>query len=352
MEKYIDFRNISACGENCTKCHKKSEGICGGCIETDGHCLEWKDSQGCPIAICANQQNVSFCGLCINFPCQKLISTVTWNDNCIQELAMQYEEQHEYMVNLIKEADEQYYGSNVSDHIETEYGHLFYAEENPTMHDANHAVINIADDLDKILENVKEFYIGKGLIPRVYLKYRQYETMKEQLIKHGFVVENVGKFEHFLLTDINKIIKTNNLTIKIADNCDYINDRLLDNIGEAYIISEPDTRERFKHSLQRIVKSKDKLYIGYDKSGEPTTVAVLSYTNNGICYIDSVETGKRFQGNGYCRELISKIVDDCDKPLFLSSENPTAIKIYKEAGFTPIKLREDNNYWRAYYKAH
>lgn len=346
-----NYSKITACGEYCVGCKKKTAGECEGCNETNGHCCEWAESKGCPIAKCANNHDIQFCGLCDEFPCEKL-STVTWNVNAVENLsnlAAQFNQWKNNLVDLIKEADELYYGSSVADCKECDFGLLFYAEENPTMHDANHAVITKVSDIDCVLEQIKSFYLAKGLIPRIYLRDGQFETMESSLSKHGFVMENVGSFEHYLLTKKNRIKKTCSLNIKIAQNCDAIDDKFLDNINEEYLISEPEARDRSKYSSRRIIKSCDKLYIGYDKNGEPVTMAVLCYKNNGLCCLDLVETGKRFQGNGYCRELISKIVDDCDKPLFLSSENPTAIRIYKEAGFTLVKLRENNSYWRAHY---
>lgn len=46
--KAIDFTTITACGECCVGCKKKVDGICQGCIESDGHCVEWTESNGCP----------------------------------------------------------------------------------------------------------------------------------------------------------------------------------------------------------------------------------------------------------------------------------------------------------------
>lgn len=72
VEFNIDFATITACGECCVGCKKKEDGICQGCIESDGHCMEWTQSNGCPIHKCAREHKVQFCGLCEEFPCDKL----------------------------------------------------------------------------------------------------------------------------------------------------------------------------------------------------------------------------------------------------------------------------------------
>ena len=83
----IDFTKITACGECCVGCKKKEEGICDGCIETNGKCQEWSESKGCPIHKCAQQHNVQFCGLCEEFPCEELTNKITWNKNIIKDLS-------------------------------------------------------------------------------------------------------------------------------------------------------------------------------------------------------------------------------------------------------------------------
>ena len=94
--KNIDFPKITACGECCVGCKKKEDGLCEGCIESDGHCKEWAQSKGCPIHKCAKQHKVQFCGLCSEFPCDWLVEKITWNPNVVEDLnnlAKKYKEQ-------------------------------------------------------------------------------------------------------------------------------------------------------------------------------------------------------------------------------------------------------------------
>ncbi len=60
----------------------QEKGICQGCIESDGHCMEWTQSNGCPIHKCAREHNVQFCGLCKEFPCEWLIKKIVWRKKC------------------------------------------------------------------------------------------------------------------------------------------------------------------------------------------------------------------------------------------------------------------------------
>ena len=86
VKNNIGFTTVTACGECCVGCKKKEDGICQGCIESDGHCVEWEQSNGCPIHKCTREHNVQFCGLCKEFPCEWLILKVVWRQNVVEEL--------------------------------------------------------------------------------------------------------------------------------------------------------------------------------------------------------------------------------------------------------------------------
>lgn len=87
----MDFRHITACGECCMGCAKKSDGRCGGCNETQGHCEEWAQSGVCPVYACTRAHGVSFCGVCEAFPCDHLPMR-RWRPDCVQELSALAEE--------------------------------------------------------------------------------------------------------------------------------------------------------------------------------------------------------------------------------------------------------------------
>ena len=75
----IDFTTITACGECCVGCAKKIEGLCPGCLEADGKVPEWAQSGVCKVHACAKEHGVQFCGICGEFPCEKLPTMISWN---------------------------------------------------------------------------------------------------------------------------------------------------------------------------------------------------------------------------------------------------------------------------------
>jgi len=82
----IDFSTITACGESCTKCEKKLDGRCPGCIEADGYVPGWKESGRCKIHACTREHGVQFCGLCEKFPCENTTKLIHWNKDIIARL--------------------------------------------------------------------------------------------------------------------------------------------------------------------------------------------------------------------------------------------------------------------------
>lgn len=93
MQQKIDFSAITACGECCNDCRKKADGICKGCIESDGYVPEWADSGRCKVHACTREHNVIFCGLCAEFPCSELNKIVHWNPDITRQqekLAAEY----------------------------------------------------------------------------------------------------------------------------------------------------------------------------------------------------------------------------------------------------------------------
>lgn len=81
----MDFNNITACGGDCTTCEHYKSDECVGCNKNSGKCIKmWSD--GCPICKCCKVNNVLFCGLCSQFPCEMLKNTLTWEKDGIEHL--------------------------------------------------------------------------------------------------------------------------------------------------------------------------------------------------------------------------------------------------------------------------
>ncbi len=101
-----DFSTITACGECCAGCPKKTDGRCPGCIEADGRVPEWAESGRCKVHACARDHHVQFCGLCAEFPCRELPSMVSWNPDIAEQMTAL---RNEYG-RIVKIVGENYFG--------------------------------------------------------------------------------------------------------------------------------------------------------------------------------------------------------------------------------------------------
>ena len=81
-----DFSTVTACGECCTECPKKLDGRCPGCIEADGRVPEWAESGRCRVHACTREHHARFCGICPEFPCEKIPELISWNPDIIRKM--------------------------------------------------------------------------------------------------------------------------------------------------------------------------------------------------------------------------------------------------------------------------
>ena len=214
------------------------------------------------------------------------------------------------------------------------YGLLFHNTENPTSHDSNHAVILTGKDLNYIIGDIEKFYSEKKLIPRIYssLQDGKLSNLKPYLVKHGFTISTEDKTLYLMHKYKNKIDTPSNLTFKRVFNLD----------NNIISMLESQNVERITILLKRhLINTKFHLLIGYLDDEIPVTMASIEYNEDGIARIDDVLTSINYRCKGYARQITQYFVDyhyqHTNNIMYLNSENPTATRIYKKAGFVPFE---------------
>ncbi len=230
--------------------------------------------------------------------------------------------------------------SNLS---EVEYGLLFYNEFIPDSHDGNHAIIIDTSDFDTAVKQVKEFYLSKKLVPRIYsaLINGQLNEITPFLKKYGFIIQSYDKSKYMIHQKVKKLDIPITLDIKRVRKID---DDILNNVFEKEDI------DRCRIIFEESLKSENYHLIVAYHNGIPVTTASIEFQQNGVGRVDSVETGIPYRGNGYAHQITKFFVDyhyqHSDDLLYLYSNNPTAIKIYAEAGFTEYEYSFES--WSAW----
>ena len=236
-----------------------------------------------------------------------------------------------------------------ADTQKTNWGVLFWADDNPTQHDANHAVILDNVRFTEALPEIRDFYLQKGREARIYLLDGQHKRFAEVLESAGFHLYSCGEFHHFLLAEENRIPKTGFLEIRELADGSEVTDILLKNLYGMYMEEYPGTINRMRRLLLRCIRNPlCRVYAGYYE-GLPACIAMAADSPYGMTFFDLVETAQKFRCRGFARELISFMVPRVQKPAFLYSENPTAIHIYEQAGFRKIDCGDAVSH-RAVYK--
>ncbi len=81
-----DFTKITPCGGCCEDCDFYKSGACKGCIAAGGE-RTWEGRRSvCEICTCCNEHNVSFCGICREFPCDWIVKKIDWDKDAIEKL--------------------------------------------------------------------------------------------------------------------------------------------------------------------------------------------------------------------------------------------------------------------------
>ncbi|MDP4146535.1 MAG: GNAT family N-acetyltransferase [Bacillota bacterium] len=223
---------------------------------------------------------------------------------------------------------------------------IYYNDNNKSSHDSNHAILytDKIDNLDIVLDDISEFYLQRGITPRIYHPYINgfLEQNKQIFLNHGYDIEIYDSCQYMLLTGENKINVTKRLSIKRLREWD-------ERIASQIFI--PNDKEYAINVIKEAVKNeKYHLFVGY-LDDIVVTVASIFYSNYGCARLDDVETAITQRNNGYSRELISHLVEyhkeNSKAAFYLWAENPTAIKIYTEAGFTLMPIQYEA--WAAVY---
>lgn len=81
-----DFSRITACGGCCDDCEFFIKEQCKGCIATGGERMFEGRKSTCEICACCREHQVSFCGICKEFPCDWIVKKIDWDKDGIEKL--------------------------------------------------------------------------------------------------------------------------------------------------------------------------------------------------------------------------------------------------------------------------
>jgi len=225
---------------------------------------------------------------------------------------------------------------------ERDYGWLFHNADNPLSHDSNHAVILRLDgDLDAVLADITAFYRRISVVPRVYPGFRpgEMDLLRPVLERHGYRFD-VYDDTYFVLGKSSSICPNPAVEVRRVRETD---DALAD------LLRAAEGSDRTVRILRRHLEWDTFHCLAGYVDGHPVTLG--SFDVGVACSrVDNVLTHPECRGRGYCSALMHAMVQQypevSQKPLYMWSAAPRAMKIYRRAGF--VEFSADRPGWGAW----
>jgi len=229
-----------------------------------------------------------------------------------------------------------------ADVAERPYGVLFYIREIPDSYDGNHAQFLRAEGvgLTEAVADVTAFYRGLGIPPRVYHLVRPGEgrPLRGALADAGYSFSDEDT-RFFVRCGSSQITPLPAVQVE----------RVTSLSPDLALMVERSGSMRARRILERRVRSAAYHLLVASVHGRPVAVASLQEMG-GLSRVDDVRTDVGERGKGYGRALIHHLVryhsEVMAGTLYLYADNPTAIRIYLEAGF--VEMEPGPAFWSAW----
>jgi ribosomal protein S18 acetylase RimI-like enzyme len=211
-----------------------------------------------------------------------------------------------------------------------DYGILYHTDEIPDSYDGNHAHILHADDPAAAIADVEDFSASRGLDPRVNHVCRRGEgkALRTALQSAGFeFMDQENLF--YVHRHPSGITPTGQLSVGRVQSPD---DALLE------VIRASNNARQMNVVRQSLSCDDYHLLVGF-LDERPVAMASVELAGR-VCRVDDVLTHVPFRGRGYCREVIDELVRYHSRVLggvlCLYTDNPSAARIYEQAGFEKL----------------
>ncbi len=223
-----------------------------------------------------------------------------------------------------------------------DYGFLYYNPLNPLSHDSNHAhILTLRGDLDGVIRDIADFYIGRHLTPRIYQSFVKGElaTLRPHLESRGFTVQTFPSV--FMRVGASASIR--------ADSCASIQ-RILQVTNDVIELIHTDEAGDWTINVLRTHLDDGQFHLlGLFDAGKCVSIASVKVMD-GCSRVDDVKTHAAFRNRHFGTELTSRLIAYhqvvSDNYLYLWATNPIAIRMYGKVGFEVIDV--DRPCWSAY----
>ena len=226
---------------------------------------------------------------------------------------------------------------------ETEYGILFYNENNKDSYDSNHAVIypERIKNLSDVLRNIVNFYKIKNITPLIYHPFVKgyFEKNEKTFLECGFKITTEESHCVSLLSEKSRVVPNGTIEIQKLTKWD-------ERIAKDILIPNKQHYEALvcEESMKHV---DNHVFVGY-KNGKAVVYVIFHVSLLGCTRFDFIVTAKEERGNGYARQIMHRVSDYCHKeklPLCATwFANPTSERLNYEVGFRPTDFYIEAGY--------
>lgn len=221
------------------------------------------------------------------------------------------------------------------DYRETSWGRMFSDINNKESYKSNYAVISKNENLDDIINEIEVYYNSKNILPKIFYRPDSLglDVLRPYFEKYNYAIREFGL--ELMILDKNSAIKNN----KIA-KCE-INPAIHIMDGQEYNLAiEQDNGETYGVKLlNKQIAAGSNMFFAYNELKKPVSMALAEKYNN-VVYISNVYTTPSQRHKGYGSAVVNAVISYFKNSLiYLHSDNPEAINIYRQLGFSGRPLK-------------
>ena len=203
--------------------------------------------------------------------------------------------------------EEDLFPRDITLHEESEYGYLFYNEENKDSYDSNHALIyrDKISDVQNVINEIKDFYSKKGINPCIYQAVSEecfFEEISDELKRNGFEYWTESQ-KYMVLCEAN-MLKTNpEIVVEQLDEWkDEYGVEIFEKSGEPWGIDV----------VKKALLNKNTLFFVAFYREVPVGMTYCHITDD-VCRVDYLLVSKEYRNKGIGRAIIDSFVKYCEQ---------------------------------------
>ena len=220
-------------------------------------------------------------------------------------------------------------------------GIIYHNTRNPQSHDSNHAhILNLELPIDTSIHHIISFYTGINITPRIYASFidRELDILRPYLEKHGFTISTYD----------NTYMLLNPLRVPKVDDTVSVHriTRMTPDIAE--LVQGPHEGDWAIKVLAIRICCENIHLLGLHDDGRYLTIASVEIMD-GYTRVDDVVTHPDYRRRRLGTKLMTYLATYhralSDNYLYLWTNNPVAVPMYRNAGFEEITI--DKPSWSA-----